>query len=251
MENLKNVFVCAGVHVFTCETLFEHEHLRTQTREHVKNFIMQKIFFFFLIISLAACSGSKKSDAATNNHIKPSKNCFTQALVKDMSKLDGCTFLLELVDTGEKLLPTQTTGYDFELANNQLVEIGYKEVKDAMSVCMAENRIVNITCMKLVALTGGVKPSRDKPVPTPCEKINGPYDVTWMKDLVIKTKPRLIDRYAYKDGWAYHLTNNDMEYVYDCQGTELYVGAKGEKSDKKAMYMNQMSDKFTIWVMNE
>ena len=200
------------------------------------------LFVCSILLLLAACNSPAPSSATTDN---PSKSCFTTALVKDMNGLDGCTFLLEL-DNGDRLLPLEIKGKNFDFKNNQLVEIGYKIVPDAMSVCMAETQAVNVTCIKLVALTGGIKPS--KPVKVECAELNAPYDKSWMKDNVIRIKPRQIDRYKYLDGWAYHLVNNETEYIIDCQNTTLCSGKRGNSKCKE--YLSRMTEKFTIWVVN-
>lgn len=207
---------------------------------------MQKFLFLFsLILFLGACDTTSKTTNPKAPIDNPSRSCFTKAVVKDMRDLDGCQFLLEL-DNGDKLMPIEVKDKDFKFENNQLVEIGYKEEKDAMTTCMAGTP-VTLTCIKLVDLIGGVKPAIPQKVP--CEKLNAPFDRNWMKEHVIRLKPTKIDRYDYlEDGWAYHLVNDNEEYIYDCQGTLLCDGKPG--NEKCQSYLARMKNKFTIWVVN-
>jgi hypothetical protein len=83
------------------------------------------------------------------------------ATVKDLSGLDGCGFLFELADgtrlepqrlffCGTPPLPKEVTEdplYNFEFVEGKQVRIGFVEVTDAVSICMA-GRIVKITCIE-------------------------------------------------------------------------------------------------------
>jgi len=86
------------------------------------------------------------------------------ATVRDLSGLDGCGFVFELVD-GTKLEPqmigycgtpplpkeiTENPLYDFEWVDGKQVRIGYEEITDAASICMV-GKIVKITCLEEVA----------------------------------------------------------------------------------------------------
>lgn len=86
--------------------------------------------------------------------------------VKDLTGLDGCGFVFELSDgtrlephrlfyCGTPPLPKEVTEnplYNFEFVNGKQVRIGFEEVPDAMSICMA-GKIVKITCIEEITST--------------------------------------------------------------------------------------------------
>jgi hypothetical protein len=88
------------------------------------------------------------------------------ATVRDLSGLDGCSFVFELAD-GTKLEPqmigycgtpplpkeiTENPLYNFEWVDGKQVRIGYEEITDAASICMV-GKIVKITCVEEVSIT--------------------------------------------------------------------------------------------------
>jgi len=186
---------------------------------------------------------TQEKTLAAVKEVPTSGACEETALIKDMRGTDGCEWLLEL-DDGTRVLPAAMPKIDFEFENNVLVKIGYMEVKDGMSACMAENKIVNITCIEKVAKTGGIRPAKNG-----CDKLNGPFDAGWMKDLVIKHKPTKIDRYNHLDGFAYYLQSATKSYLYDCTGA-LLCEVEGKASNDCTKKIKSMSEKFTIWVVN-
>lgn len=88
------------------------------------------------------------------------------ATVRDLTGLDGCGFVFELVD-GTKLEPqmlgycgtpplpkevTENPLYDFEWVDGKKVRIVFEEITDAASICMV-GKIVKITCIEEVSIT--------------------------------------------------------------------------------------------------
>jgi hypothetical protein len=86
------------------------------------------------------------------------------AAVRDLTGLDGCGFVFVLAD-GTKLEPqiigycgtpplpkevTENPLYNFQFVDGKQVRIGFEEIKDAASICMA-GKIVRITCIQEVA----------------------------------------------------------------------------------------------------
>lgn len=85
------------------------------------------------------------------------------ATVKDLTGLDGCSYVFELSD-GTRLEPqmlafcgtpplsmeiTENPLYNFQFIDGKTVRINYEEVSDAVSICMA-GKIVKITCIEEV-----------------------------------------------------------------------------------------------------
>ncbi len=111
------------------------------------------ILTFFSTIIFWSCEEDKISAVSCDNGVV--------ATVRDLTGLDGCGFVFELNDgtrlepmrlmyCGTHPLPKEITEdplYDFQFVNGKLVRIGYEEIQDAASICMAGN-IVRITCLE-------------------------------------------------------------------------------------------------------
>lgn len=93
----------------------------------------------------------------------PCSGCGIQAVVKDLSNLDGCSLALELKD-GSRLIPERRVyvqppkpeedpAYYFEFIPGDTVCIEYKEIPVA-TICMAGKNVF-LTCIKEVATTSG------------------------------------------------------------------------------------------------
>lgn len=67
------------------------------------------------------------------------------AVLRDLSGLDGCTWVFELED-GQRLEPVNLQQYDLELKDGLEVRIQYTEATGMMSICMS-GKMVNITCL--------------------------------------------------------------------------------------------------------
>lgn len=165
-----------------------------------------KILTSCLLLTLFSCKTNK--DAATIS----TANCKTLATVKDFSGLDGCSLMIVL-DNGQKLLPAKINDETFVLKDGQQIKLDYKKIEDAMSVCMAENASIEITCIELIS---GI------PVPKECFDTEAPMTVNWMKEVINTTSPSSIQKYKYRtDGWAYLFFVKTKQVLYDCQGTLL------------------------------
>ncbi len=165
---------------------------------------MNKITLILFFATLFAC----KSPSGTGGG---STDCETMATVKDFTGLDGCKFLLVL-ENGDKLLPAKLPA-GFSLADGQEVKFGYKEMKDAVSICMAEKMSVEVTCIEVV---GG------RPEISECYDTEDPKTVPWLQGAVKEHRAISVKKYRYRtNGWAYLLSTRDKQFLYDCQGTKL------------------------------
>jgi hypothetical protein len=75
--------------------------------------------------------------------------CITNGTIKDFTGLDGCKFLIVL-ENGDKLLPAKVSDESFEFTDGQKIRFDFVELEDAMSICMAEKMIIEITCIKAI-----------------------------------------------------------------------------------------------------
>ena len=90
------------------------------------------------------------------------KSCGQSAIVKDLTGLDGCGFVLELSD-GSRLVPQKLTyvqppdseqdpGYYFNFVDGQEVTFDFK-VMEGADACMV-GQLVFLTCIKAAENTG-------------------------------------------------------------------------------------------------
>ncbi len=109
-----------------------------------QNIVFLFLFFCFLIFSSNNCSEESNSE---NTSL-----CKTTGIIRDLSGLDGCTFLIEL-DNGDRLLPADIAISNFSMEDFKegiKVKFSYEELKDMVSICMAEKSIVRITCLEIL-----------------------------------------------------------------------------------------------------
>ncbi len=157
------------------------------------------LFFFF------TCNTNKDLKTVS------SENCQTLATVKDMTGLDGCSMMIVL-DNGDKLLPAKINNEDFVLRDGQRIKLNYKELEDVMSVCMAEKASIEITCIELI---------EGRPIVKECVNTEDPISIPWMKEVINTSKPTTIQKFDFRDGWAYLYYFKTKQLLYDCQGTLL------------------------------
>ena len=155
----------------------------------------------FLFSSFSGCkTGKKPTDTG---------DCQTVGTVKDFSGLDGCKILI-LLDNGTKLLPSSISDANFKLADGQRIAFDYEEDPEfGMTICMAEDMIVKITCIKLL---GELDPG------DVCINTSTPEKVAWMRQLIEKNKPIRITRYPYGKEYVYFYQGKTDSQLFDCRG---------------------------------
>lgn len=97
------------------------------------------LLLIFCIFCLAACNSARSSNGPDN--------CNTRGEVQDFTGLDGCRLLI-VTEDGKKLLPGRILDNEFQLEAGQQLNFDYRPI-DMMSVCMAEDLIVEITCIEV------------------------------------------------------------------------------------------------------
>lgn len=172
--------------------------------------------------------------------------CTHTATILDYRKLDGCQWLLRLDDSlsaphqGRLLLP-QAWPDDFEPRAGMRVRIGFEPVRDVMTICMAEDLVVQLTCIQPLS-------ENTRPQPLPCLKIDNPFEVDWMDRALDRYNPDRVVRYPWRDGWVYLLEGQETWALFDCQGT-LLCTTEGDPNDKcHRNYLNQLRNGKVIWV---
>ena len=206
---------------------------------------MNKILFFAWIILLFSCKTNKNSVTANAN------TCQTLGTVQDFAGLDGCGLLIVL-ENGDKLQPAQLPADANALAAGQQIKFNYKVIEDAMSICMAEKAIVELTCLEVIS-NGG------KPIIAECADTKNPFEVDWMDRALDRHNPTQVVKYKYLDGFAYLFKSLPNSYFYDCQGNFLCQTNGNLNDDCHKKYMNTAEGKGKIiwqgegiwdWIIN-
>lgn len=187
-----------------------------------------------LVILLFACRTKKDTTGDGNNN---TDTCEHMGTVKDFTGLDGCKLLI-VMDNGDKLLPNKINDESFTLAENQRISFSYVEIEDAVSICMTENAIVEVTCIKLI---------EQLPIKKECIRADNINAAPWMQEAINKHDALKVERYEYlDDGWAYFFKNTKHGYLYDCQGTFLCEVEKNQLIQCKSPVKNPTNGR-VIW----
>ena len=67
------------------------------------------------------------------------------AIIKDLSELDGCGYVVELKD-GQKLEVINLSDFDVKIEDGNHINISYHEATEAMSICMV-GKVVEADCI--------------------------------------------------------------------------------------------------------
>ncbi len=168
------------------------------------------VLALIILLAGAACKTSKQT-TANDGSTTPPPSCNTHATFVDYSGLDGCKWLL-ITDDGQKLLP-QNLPPDFEPYPYMEVMVNFKDVPDAVSNCMAEGKIVSLSC---------IQPLQAKPLKPECYDVTDPTQVNWMRIAMIRNHTKIVEKFQYLDKWAYLFKGADLNNdLYDCQGNFL------------------------------
>ena len=192
-----------------------------------------------ILFLLFACD--QKKAQTSSEETKESIVCNTDVLVKDMQGIDGCTLLFETFD-GQKFLPNSVPDPLFKFESNQLLSIGFTEVKDGASICMMESKIIDVHCLELKAQTGGVKPMKNK-----CQKFNKLSESDWLSRIAKENSAFKIDRYDYlSTRYAYLVDNGRYKYLYDCAGS-LLCSVEGKAMNECYRKISGLKGMINIW----
>lgn len=165
--------------------------------------IFKVLFFLIVIISLSNCHSPKK--------VLTQSDCNKSGVIVDKSGLDGCKWLI-VQDDGTKLLP-QKWPNSFEPKDKMSVTFSFTEVKDAISICMAEDKVIQLECIHAVA---------GKPAKPSCSDTVDPMSIPWMQVAMAKNGSTLVEKFHYLDKYAYLFKGVNLDNdLYDCQGNLL------------------------------
>ena len=191
-----------------------------------KHFIQCFLFCYIFLLFFGCPALPKPGESGTTSsknseNIKSTDKCNTFATVKDMTGLDGCKLMLILYN-GKKFLPVKIQDESFKLKAGQTVEFAYEILEDMMGICMAQDEMVIVTCIREI--------QNKQQVAEKCIKATSPYDLKWLKSLEAKIKPFQINRYNYKKEYAYLFKTKSKQYLYDCHAN-LICEIEGKKNE--------------------
>ncbi len=183
-----------------------------------------------LTVSLLLLTLSCNTRQATNEAPSDS-TCKTKATVVDLTGLDGCRFLLEVENEG-RWLPLKMSDPNFKFHKGQQIAFDYEEVEDYISICMAEQKGVNITCIKEIKSAQQLPPA--------CTEVPNMHQTEWIKKLIDGSRITHITQYPNDSGYLYYFINKSNGYLYDCKGTLLCDHQLNTQSDcsKKVATLN-------------
>lgn len=180
----------------------------------MKSFLI-KTSLFVLLLAFIGCDTTKKAPTKTD--------CGTVGFVKDYTGLDGCRLMIETED-GRKLLPAiLPEGY--VLKEGQKIAFDFVEAKDyGMTICMAEDMIIKITCLQNLELT---KEDLEN-----CTDTFKAEQVEWLKKLIDSKEPIRVNKYFRSEKEIYYMLYSKAgSIVYNCKGELVCEVPNNEKND--------------------
>jgi hypothetical protein len=163
--------------------------------------------------------------------------CSFPVTARDYSGMDGCGILLEKAD-GTKLLATNLSVYAPAAREGDVMRISYEKLDEMVSVCMAENSIVRISCYELISKASG------------CPDMIDPYRVAWASRVMTEIDPRQVELLYVEDQKSYRFTGRTEGRIYTCEGDVLCIYPVAEREKCKEI-LDKVRDAKIIYVVNE
>jgi hypothetical protein len=165
--------------------------------------------------------------------------CTHSAVVKDFAGLDGCSILLVL-ENGKKLLPVNLEAFT-PLTDGQSIRMDYKSAEDMMSICMAEDEMVKLTCLATKI---------DGSWTIDCPEMIDPYRVAWAEAVMQEINPTQVDEVILDGQRAYMFYAPSGARIYNCKGDLLCSYTYNTVAACESI-ISKISEAKTIYVVNE
>jgi hypothetical protein len=192
-----------------------------------------KIQYLLIFLIFFSCNRSVK--------LKNTPQVEVVATVKDMRKLDGCTYLL-ITDEGKKLLPVNLDRIPFALKDGQKIAFTYNKKQNVDGICMAEDMIVEIIAIRLLE-------DQTKPGKKECTDMNDPVKTEWGRSLMMKEKVYRMWKFNYQDGYAYYFLSPDGNLLFDCQGNKMCSDLP--QQNKCIDNISELNNGQVVWTLNQ
>jgi hypothetical protein len=173
----------------------------------VQNILIMKLFTIFSFCLILSFS---QSACGPQKNLTDNGNCSHSGVIKDFTGLDGCRLMIA-DENGKKLLPVEFPELPFTLKDGQKVRFSYKEA-EAMSICMAEDMIVDLTCFEIINKPGDTA--------NQCIDISEPMKVEWMQIAINDFVPEQVVKYEVDNQWLYLFKSNPIR-IMDCYGVKI------------------------------
>jgi hypothetical protein len=165
----------------------------------------------------------------TSEKCDSNTTCNESVVAVDMSKLDGCGMIL-MTNDDKKLLPINLEDYPVKISNGDQLSVSYTVVKDGMSICMAEDAMIKLTCLELIS------PS---PEEIDCPTMTDPVDFSWSKQVLLEIDLRRIEHIATSEGDYYWFRSKGDCRLYKCTGQFICIGTCDEKDECETYFASQ------------
>lgn len=167
--------------------------------------------------------------------------CDHLATVVDRSDLDGCQILL---NAGEDrlLLPTNLDTFDVEVGDGDLVTISFTVDDAAASICMAEDAIVTLQCIRPVI--------QKRSSMEDCPAVGDPYGEKWSRVAMQKSGATRIESMQVGNTTLYHFSGGSENRIYSCYGDHLCSYPAGNRTPCEE-YFQQVAESTIIFVEDQ
>lgn len=137
--------------------------------------------------------------------------CQLEGKVLLSNELDGCQWLIQ-TPNGRKLLPQNAQ--DFPLSDQQDIYFSY-QLYDGMSICMAEDEIITITCFQ-------------EKMTITCPQYQGWEDIEWIAAIIESGSIIRVDLYSVEHMNLFRFVELGGDVLwYNCQGQKVCDQALG------------------------
>ena len=170
----------------------------------------------------------------TSEKCDQDSNCEESVAAVYMSDLDACGIIL-VTEDDKKLLPVNLGEFPTTINSGDQLKVSYTIIKDGMSICMAEDAMIRLTCVELISRT-----AED----LDCPKMTDPVDFTWSKKVLGEIELRHVERFTTDDGDYYMFRAHGDCRMYKCTGQLICVGTCN-KNDECETYFASKNIKVT------
>lgn len=153
-------------------------------------------------------------------------NCKESVTVLDMTHLDGCGMMLVTEDK-KKLFPVNLDDFAIEIKDGDTLMVSYAIAKNAMSICMAEDLTVKLSCLVITS------PS---PAKVNCPEMTDPVKFSWSKQVLKEMDLRSIEHIKTAEEDYYWFRSVGDCRLYSCTGQVICIGTCNENDKCEAYF---------------
>ncbi len=169
--------------------------------------------------------------------------CTESVIAMDMSDLDGCGMIL-VTEDDKKLLPVNLEEYPLTIKNGDQLSVSYTVLKDGMSICMAEDAMIKLTCLEFIS-----QPLAE----SDCPEMKDPVDFAWSKKVLGEIQMRHIERFSTSDGDYYMFRSDGDCRLYKCTGQFICKSTCDKNDECETYFANnhiEVTDTRVIYVQD-